>query len=381
MLKQVISRINNTENIFVEAHIADIHFGAMNPQIQYNILKEQFLNKIESLNELDIVSINGDIFHHKFMANSDAVMYACYFIENLITICKKKNATLLIISGTYEHDSDQLKLFYPYTNGNNGDIRIIEEVQFEYIKGKKILIIPELYGKGRKYYSHYLFNSGFYDAVYMHGTYKNSIYGKTEEDLDSSREPVFDISDFVNCKGPIIAGHVHTPACFDTYFYYCGCPYRWRFGEEEEKGFIILLHNITTREHYIHFESIKSFRYDTINLDAMIDGDPSEMIKYIQSLQDQGIDNIRIQLTKNNEDNLNILRTYYRSNNNIKIESNFKNNKVLEDSKILSEKYKQYDYLLDKSSSPEEKLTKYINQNKGYVYITSDDLIDILKDL
>lgn len=381
MLKQVISRVNNIENMFVEAHIADIHFGAMNPQIQYKILKEQFLNKISNLNKLDIVSINGDIFHHKFMANSDAVMYACYFIENLINICKNKNSTLLIIAGTYEHDADQLKLFYPYTNGNNGDIRIIEEVQFEYIKGKKVLIIPELYGKGKQYYSHYLFNSGFYDSVYMHGTYKNSIYGKTEEDLNSEREPVFDINDFENCKGPIISGHVHTPGCFDRYFYYCGCPYRWRFGEEEEKGFIILLHNIQTREHYIHFEPIKSFRYDTINLDTMIDEDPTKIIKYIKNLQDQGIDNIRIQITKNNEDNLNILRTYYRSNNNIKIESNFKNNKVIEDTKILSDKYKQYDYLLDKSSSPEEKLTKYINQNKGYIYITSDDLIDILKSL
>lgn len=31
------------DGMFVEAHIADIHFGAMNPNLQYNILKISLL--------------------------------------------------------------------------------------------------------------------------------------------------------------------------------------------------------------------------------------------------------------------------------------------------------------------------------------------------
>ena len=366
--------------VFVEAHIADIHFGAINPEIQYNILKEQFLNVIDSMDTLDIVSINGDIFHHKFMANSNAIMYACYFITQLIDICYRHNSTLIIIAGTYEHDSDQLKLFYPYIN-NRVDIRIVEEVKFEYVRGKRILVIPELYGKGKEYYNKFLFYSGYYDAVYMHGTYKGSIYGKDIGNLDSDREPVFEMNDFVNCLGPIISGHVHTPGCFDSYFYYCGSPYRWKFGEEEDKGFIILLHNIRTREHYINFEPIYSFRYDTINLDSMIMEDPNTIIQYIKNLQANGIDNIRIQFTKNNENTLNILKTYYRSNPNVKIDSNIKNEQVLKEEQELSNKYKEYDYLFDTGSSPEEKLVKYINQNKGEIFITVDDLVNILKSI
>ena len=79
----VVERVKRTNPVFVEAHISDIHFGATDPAKQFKILKEQFLDYIDKLQVLDIVSINGDIFDHKFMANSDAVMYACNFIELL----------------------------------------------------------------------------------------------------------------------------------------------------------------------------------------------------------------------------------------------------------------------------------------------------------
>lgn len=59
-------------------------------------------------------------------------------------------------------------------------------------------------------------------------------------------------------------------------------PYRWAFGEEEDKGFLILLHNMDTREYYMHFEVITSHRYDTVNLDDMIMEDPKNIIEYVK---------------------------------------------------------------------------------------------------
>ena len=81
-MKQVIDFIN--KDLFVEAHIADLHFGVIDPLKEFRILQEQFLNYIDSMNVLDIVSINGDIFDRKLLANSDAVMYAMYFVQNLV---------------------------------------------------------------------------------------------------------------------------------------------------------------------------------------------------------------------------------------------------------------------------------------------------------
>ena len=82
----VVERVKCANPVFVEAHISDIHFGATDPAKQFKILKEQFLGYIDKLQVLDIVSIKGDIFDYKFIANSDAVMHACNFIKLPIII-------------------------------------------------------------------------------------------------------------------------------------------------------------------------------------------------------------------------------------------------------------------------------------------------------
>ena len=160
-----------------QVHISDIHFGVIDPLTEFNILKEQFIDKIISIaNCLDVISINGDLFDHKVMANSPVVLYATKFISMLIDICTAYNITLIIIAGTKSHDNDQLQLFYHYIQESNADIRIIESVSFEIVKGAKILCIPELYGMGEEYYNNFLSYSGNYDAVFMHGTVKGSVY-------------------------------------------------------------------------------------------------------------------------------------------------------------------------------------------------------------
>ena len=70
-----------TRGLLNQVHIADLHFGAFDPKTQYEILREQFLIPISSINKIDIISIDGDIFDHKVMSNSDAAMYASIFID------------------------------------------------------------------------------------------------------------------------------------------------------------------------------------------------------------------------------------------------------------------------------------------------------------
>lgn len=371
----------NTSNrgTIVEVAISDIHFGAIDPAKQYTILKEQFLNKIVNI-PFGILSINGDLFDHKFIANSEAIMYAVKFIDECVDMCRFKGSTLLLLHGTMQHDANQLRLFYHYMTDSTVDVRIVEEARFEYIKGAKILCIPELYGKGKDYYNNILYTKGEYDSVRIHGTIKNSVYGANEENLDSDKAPVFGMEAFKLCRGPIIAGHVHTPGCFDTYMYYCGTPIRYKFGEEEEKGFIVLLHNLDTQEHFIHFESIKSFRYDTINLDHMLNNDPNNVIAYLKQLQANGIDNIRVEFTINNEENLNIIKNYYKNTSSIKIKADTRGDVAVKANKEIVEKYKEYDYILDPKLSEYVILTRYINDQKGFKFLTTEDLIKILED-
>ena len=67
----------------IEVHIADCHIGAFEPLKQYQFLKEQFLDQIVQLPKIDIVSVDGDLFDHKVMSNSDAAMVATRFVAEL----------------------------------------------------------------------------------------------------------------------------------------------------------------------------------------------------------------------------------------------------------------------------------------------------------
>ena len=366
------------DNILTEVHIADLHFGAFDPSDQFRILYENFYLKIANL-KYDIISINGDIFDHKFMANSDAIMYALKLVDILVNDAASKQASVVILYGTESHDAGQLKLFYQYLERTDVDVHIVENIQFLYLHGKKILAIPEKYGLPEEVYNSFLFEQGLYDGVYMHGTYKGSVYGANKPTLNSPHAPVFTMNHFMYCRGPIISGHVHVPGCYDSHMYYCGSPLRYRFGEEQDKGFIILNHNVTTGQYYVHFEPIVSYRYDTVNMDEFINKDPKYIIEKINDLQSNGVNFIRAEFTVPNEELFNILDTYYRTNNSVSISKpDTRTEEIVKAQVEQSNKYNDYQYIFDKKLSSEQILTRYINQKKGYQYITIEDLRNVI---
>lgn len=362
----------------IEVHLADLHFGAFNPADQYRILMEQVYNKIYTLPRIDIISIDGDIFDHKVMCNSDAALYATKFIDSLVYLCRIKKATLVILAGTYSHDFDQLKLFYHYMDNDpilDVDVRIITNIQFEYIKGAKILMIPELNGLDESIYEKYFFKSGWYDEAFVHGTFEGAVYGN----LTSGNSRLLTANDFMYCKGVAISGHVHKSGCFQGFYYYCGCPYRWKFGEEEEKGFIILAHDLDTQIHYVDFQPIQSYRYDTIYLDELISNDPKKICDYINQRKiNDGIDYIKVKIRVPIENyNKTIINNYYRNNSSTFVEF-CDTNEIEESKKIQAFENTKYDYLIDNTMSGLDKFVRYVNENEGYQFISVEDLTKIL---
>ena len=360
-----------------EVHIADIHFGSIDPAKQYNILNEQFLQKI-ALIDFDILSIDGDIFDKKFMANSLAVMYAMEFVRQCVELCVMKSATLIIIGGTESHDAGQLKLFYGYKEDQRLDIRIVENARMEYVQGLKILCIPEEYGKGEKYYRNLLLEEC--DTVFMHGTVVGSVYGATKENLDSAKYPVFSLDSFAVCSGPIICGHVHKAMCLNGYIYYCSNPIRYRFGEEEDKGFVIVLHDKVTCRHSMNFIPIESFRYDTIDIRQLEYSDPNAAIQYLDGLLASGIDNIRIDFSNLNEPaTQKIIEQYYTNNPNVAIKRYVnKEGPSINTTEEIQNKYSDLDFLLDPTLDSYTKFVNFINHNMGSQYITIERLKSVL---
>lgn len=367
----------NTRGVLSMVHLCDLHFGVIDPKEEYTILEEQILNKIEKMQILDIISINGDLFHRKYMSNTAPVLYASLFMSKIREIAIKKNATVILIAGTREHDAGQLQLFYHYLNDPEFDIRIAETIQFEYVKGAKILCIPELYNVEENIYKKFLWDSGLYDLCFMHGTIKGAVYGD-----NSGQSRLFTINDFGNCLGPIISGHVHVAGCFEKYFYYGGSPIRWKFGEEEEKGFLIVLYDMDTRYHYTHMIPVYSFRYDTINIDDLIANDPKDIIEYINNLKEkENIDYIRIEFGEDfPRDNIELLKAYYQTNGKIKMKM-ARSKQISQENNFNTQLYDQYSYMFDKNLSPYDILARYINEQENSVIVTGDQIKELVEDM
>ena len=360
----------------LEVHIADIHFGAIDPETEYNILVEQFLNPISKI-KFDILSIDGDLFDKKFLASATAVDYASRFIYDCVNLCIINNATMLVLAGTKSHDADQLSMFYGLTYRDDVDFRIIEDCHFEYAKGLKILCIPEEYGRPAEYYADKLCD--IYDTVFMHGTIVGSVYGANKYLLDTKKAPVFNLEAFAGCKGPIIAGHVHKAACFESYMYYVSNPVRYRFGEEEEKGYGIVLHS--PMGHLYHFCPITSFRYDTIDISSITYNEPSQIISYLDNLKAQGIDHIRIDFSSKNDLTIqNLVEKYYTNDPRVSIkrytDSSNKEKPIIENT--IDNKYSKMDFLVDPRLDSYTKFVNFVNYNEGKPILTVDQLKAIL---
>lgn len=366
-----------------EIHIADIHFGAGNiaPATQFEILQQQFLNVIAPI-DFNILSIDGDLFDRRFMADHDAVRYAIEFVNACAEICRAKMATFVILQGTKSHDADQLKLFSAYQDPNDPlDFRIIDKTCFQYIQGLKVLCIPEEYNMGEEFYRHFLDEE--YDTVFMHGTNVGSVYGANQEDLNSSKYPVFSIDSFAGCHGPIICGHVHKAMCLNKYIYYVSNPIRYRFGEEDEKGFCIVLHNRFSNHHLLKFIPIESFKFITLDIDSLTYGDPKFLIDYLNNVLENECDFIRLDFSKVNDQVLQrIIEQHYINNPQVSIKryNEKDDNPKINTTEVIKDKYAGLNFLLDPHTDQLTKFVQFVNYNMGSQYITIERLKKLLEN-
>ena len=360
--------------------IADIHFGAIDPVYMYNTLKTQFIDRIRPL-DFDILAICGDLFDSKYMAGNPIISYTLSFIDELVMLCYLKQATLLIIEGTSSHDNGQLNLFYHYIADQSIDIRIVENIQFEEIKGMRCLCIPEKYGVPEEVYKKFLYESGGYDMCFLHGTFRGSFKGSEIATLNSNKAPIFSINSFINCAGPILMGHYHISGCYEGYAYYNGSALRYKFGEEQEKGFLITVYNQYTRYHYTTLIPIKSHTYVTININDLLNDDPKKIIEFIKTYKEShNIDYVRVQFNNANE-NMNIVRSYFRNNPNVVLQELDKKSKQLEDiNQSILEQNSQYSYIVDSEIDDYTKFVMYMNQSEGSDFITVEELLNLLED-
>lgn len=363
----------------IHVHIADIHFGCkVDPAEEYAILQEQFLARINKIH-FDVLAIDGDLFDRKQPASSPAVFFAIRFINQCLDMCVKRGGYLILISGTKSHDADQLvPLFDDLVRRYIHYFHIVTDIEFLYVNGYKILCIPELYGKPSMYYETMLCDT--YDMCFMHGTLVGGVYGANKEKLISDREPVFSIDSFSGCRGPIIAGHVHKAMCLNSYMYYVSNPIRYRFGEEEPKGFGVCVSG--DMGHCYQFVEIESFRYVTVKLEELKTNDPDTIVKALNNMKANGIDFLRLDMStvgpEFSQPTIAILEQKFSQDPSISIKKADLQPRV-DTTPEIEEKYAGMDFLVDPRISEMEKFVLYVNHCEGREFITVDELKRILQ--
>lgn len=372
-------KMNIDSGTLITAHISDLHFPAMDPRKQYNILEDQFLKKIEAMPRLDLICVNGDLYDHKLMTSSDGTLYASMFVSRLVDITKLHNATLILLQGTMSHDANQLKIYYHYMQRKDVDVRVVTNIRFEMVKNCRVLCIPELYGVPEEYYQHILFGSDFYDLCIMHGTIQGAVYG---DNVGSGR--LFCMEDFLNCKGPIIAGHVHKAATYYDHFYYCGSPYRWRFDDDCFKGFILMSYNMNTRQYYLDYEEIISDIYKTITLDELVNNDPIETINYIRNLKaTEGINYIKVKFNSAIPGSSRMaMNDNFRNDDSVTLEFFSPEREIAKQAEArIKEDGEKFAFLLDPRLTDEQKFVMWVNyQKKDETFLTVEELEEMLKE-
>lgn len=366
-----------SEKVYVGSVIADIHWGAVKPQILYEELKKTILNKLEKLPVLDFIVIVGDYFDDKTSLNSVCAKYAFEFLYKLLDICLEKDAKLRIIKGTESHDNKQLELFEVFQKMDKYDFKIISTVSSEDLfDDLKVLYIPEEYIKNKDEYYKDFFDKE-YDMIFAHGLVNEVKFIATKQESESTmaKAPIFKSIELLNiCKGPVFFGHIHIPQVIQDRLLYVGSISRWCFGEEQDKGFYLVTYKPEDNDFITEFIVNKwAKRYDTIVVDCnstVFKTSANEQIDFLLKLVSSlNIDFIRLEINipEDYPDTLlfiNLINDTFNKYPNVKLKviNTNKTKKEKEVEKKINILLEKYSFLFTKTLSYEEKISRYMKE-------------------
>lgn len=368
------------------AVISDLHIGAFDVEKQYEEFINIFIKKIENKN-LDFIIVCGDFFDHKLYLNDKNSIYAYKMIQRLSNI--NTNTKIRFVYGTESHECNQYNLL-PITDIKS-DIRVIKNVEEEeLLEDLHILYLPEeyVYNKDR-YYKDY-FNKT-YDYVFGHGVIREvmkEVPIKESKDTKRAKVPIFNTSELDKiCRGEVYFGHYHINREINDIIS-VGSFSRWKFGEEDRKGFYFI--DCDTNEKIYNREFIENTLSDTfitINFgyDSEIFKDSNKLEQTLDKctslLTNDSIDHIRFQLNvptdaKEPEAIINYIKERYKYNDNVKINlvNGYISEKKEQNEKEIKEENDKYGFI-EEDIPIEEKISTYIRIEKNKIIDPNNILI------
>ena len=389
--------------------LADLHIGAYSStqtRKEFLFLKDFMKDKYYSF-----IIIAGDYFDKKLYSNEEYIVIANELFLFLLSRCDK----LRMVAGTKSHDNDQYKIFSQYENKSVSelldkeiDFRVINTFEEENLFDElKVLYLPEEYIYDKKeYYKDILNKENEYDYVFGHGVIQeamtNAVRATKKDSSKRKKAPVFNTMELSRiCKGQVYFGHYHINTNINNKVFYVGSYSRYKFGEEEAKGFYEIS---TNGNHYVnHFvENVSTEKYVQIpysfNNDIFkSDTDVLSKLKDIIRKKDlSDIDHLKLIFNipdeyPNPEFFINLVNDVFRDRDDIKVE--ITNGYIVTKRSSTKEEVKEvlntYPYIFEKNSTAEENISYFIRDRynkdvpvervKKYLNFKALDLLNEIK--
>lgn len=226
--------------------LSDIHlFHDKTPteHIVNNLI--QTIPNNDSMNEIDLIIISGDLFDRAvFLPNGD-VWHAHRFIHHLVNVCERYDIVLRVLEGTPSHDWKQSAMVTEIVKerGEKCDAKHISILSIEHIQrfGLDMLYVPDEWGSGcastfnevkELLIQH---NLEKVDIAVMHGCFNYqfpvNLVGKPDVHDENS---YLSITRYLT-----VIGHYHTSSQFER-IYVPGSFDRLKHNEEEPKGHLLI---------------------------------------------------------------------------------------------------------------------------------------------
>ena len=312
--------------------IADIHWGAMDPDEMYNNL-QYFLDFIKMRGDIDLVVICGDYFDYRLTLNSKAALKALRWFDELYNTCINSGVKRLrMIRGTKEHDNDQLEAIHPRETGKFFKKFYVTTTE-ETLPDLNCIYCPDETLNLHEYEKLYMDQMmSIHDIGFFHGNFDIKLPKLViNQNLESEIPSIIYFKDYWSkfINGPMIAGHWHVFTDSDPLIY-IGSYDRWIFGEEEDKGFLFTQYNTEDHSYYWkHIVNPFAKKYESIIIDNSLCISPDDFANLHNDIIDLKKSDpemkIRVvyQITIDNEEslvNFNEFKNVISSMKNIKID-------------------------------------------------------------
>lgn len=339
-------------------NISDIHIGKKDDMR----LKEEleiFFDYLKDTENIDMITISGDLFDRVLTANEYGTTLALEFIQRLIDLYIPE-IDIRIIKGTRSHDFNQLDILKVFKEKAGSHFKIIEKNEVEVFNGYKILYLPEEYPTDYDdFYKENLLGveDKVYDFIIGHGMIDFIAFTGYEDDSENRVHgtSTHKADDLIRVtKGPIIFGHIHEKQEYKNKIYYTGSYSRYSFDTPSEKGFMVfdIDDDDPSKFKMTFIENTKAPTYAVLDIDKLNLEGVDDHVKYIKELSDK-YDFVKIKT--GNKANLDIARALTEKDSSIKVQSV---NKEKETIKVDP----KYEYILKKELPLNETIRKFMNE-------------------